>query len=596
MTGHKNVLSLYWGICSGAALIQDGAVVAAVSEERFTRLKNDDAFPRQAIEWCLNYAGVEAKDLEYVAVASHHQDYFHQLTRPALWTVDNYIEEQHRYWKPRLLEKKDVDYAEQLSHLVDRDQYPQWYWRDGEGNAVTFPSDRKKIVARFLNIDEKCVHTAEHHTAHAFYAYHASKFREKPVLALTVDASGDGANATIGVFDEQGRYERLFQTYECFIARFYRYLTLVLGMKPNEHEYKLMGLAPYGKEKHSQKALKVFRETLYVDGIEFKWNIKPTDSYFWFKDKLEGQRFDNIAWALQTWVEEMLAQWVQNAVERFGVSTVIFSGGVAMNIKAMGRLASLPGVTDFFVPGSAADESLAIGAGLCIYDQQFGFKNNCSASSPPAVSNLYLGPDFDRRDEENALNNVDLNRYDVITEFDDQVIVERLLAGDVIGRCCGRMEFGQRALGNRSLLADPSNPQIKEKINSMIKSRDFWMPFAPIMLDSFVERYLCSPRVESYYMTIGFDTTAEGYEMMRSACHPADKTARAQILTKSMNPSMYGLLNSFADITGRGALLNTSFNIHGEPIISGPDDAVDVLNRSSLDGLLLKNYLILLKR
>lgn len=589
-----NILSIYWGICAGAAIVRDGHVIAAIHEERFSRQKNDDAYPQRAIEWCLKEAGLSVEDLDGVAIASHRQDYFHQLTRPGRWSVANYIEEQHNYWRPVLIEGRSVEYEDVLEHLADRKQYPEWYWTDTTRNNATFSVDRKEITARHLGISEQKIVTIEHHRAHAYYGYHASPFRGENVLAFTIDANGDGHNATIGAFDESGRYERLFSTDQCFIARYYRYMTLLLGMKPNEHEYKLMGLAPYGKEKHGQQALEVFRQTLYVDGLNFKWKIKPTDSYFWFRDRLEGQRFDNVAWALQTWVEEILAKWVGNAVAHFGIDTVLVSGGVAMNIKAMGRLASLPGIRKFFVPGSAADESQAIASGLCLYDD-LRKDQAWPGARQPAISSLYLGPAYDEKAELAALAVLDTEKYEILDRFSDEDVVERLLAGDVIGRCCGKMEFGQRSLGNRSLLADPANPNIKEKINAMIKSRDFWMPFAPIMLDTYKQRYLAAPDVDSPYMTIGFETTPEGYESMRAACHPADRTARAQILTESMNPAMYRLLTAFSLRTGRGALLNTSFNIHGEPIVTSPVDAIDVLMRSALDGLLMERYLVLRK-
>jgi carbamoyltransferase len=590
----QNILSIYWGICSGASIIRDGYVVAAVHEERFSRKKNDDSFPCMAIDWCLKETELKACDLNGVAVASHHQDYYHQLTRPGGWSVKNYLEEQHLYWKPLLLEGGAPSYIDVMGHLADHDQYPDWYWKDKSRSDTTFPQDRKFIVAKHLGVAEGVVSTIEHHRAHAYYAYHASPFYRQQTLAFTIDANGDGLNATIGVFDEGGNYKRLFETNQCFIARYYRYMTLLLGMKPNEHEYKLMGLAPYGREKYGHKALELFRDTLYVDGLEFKWKIKPSDSYFWFRERLEGHRFDNIAWALQTWVEELISQWVSNAVSVFGIDTVIISGGVSMNIKAMGVLASLPCIKDFFVPGSAADESLAIASGLCLYDdlKKIQIQNNLLR---PTISNLYLGPNYDEKEELAALSLIDPDSYDVFDNFNLEDVAERLLAGDVIGRCCGRMEFGQRSLGNRSLLADPAIPYIKEKINSMIKSRDFWMPFAPILLDSFKNEYLARPIVDSPYMTIGFDTTSKGYDAMRAACHPADRTARAQILTNSMNPSMYKLLQCFALKSGRGALLNTSFNIHGEPIVCSPAEAIDVLKRTSLDGLLMDRYFILRK-
>ena len=587
-----NILSIYWSICSGAAIVKDGRIIAATHEERFSRQKNDDAYPVRAIEWCLKDAGLTVDDLDGVAIASHHQDYFHQLTRPGRWSIANYIEEQQRYWKPVLLEARSVVYENVLGHLADRKQYPEWYWSDKTKGGTTFSEDRKSITARHLEVAESKIVTIEHHRAHAYYAYHASPFYGQKVLAFTIDASGDGHNATIGIFDKYGNYERVFATNQCFIARFYRYITLLLGMKPNEHEYKVMGLAPYGKEKHGQQVLEILRETLYVDGLDFKWNVKPTDSYFWFRERFEGQRFDNVAWALQAWVEELLIKWVGNAVERYQINRIVVSGGVAMNIKAMGRLAALPEVHSFFVPGSAADESQAIGAGLCLYhdlqrDQVWPL------SAQPAVPSLYLGPDYSEHDEEEALTLLDTSKYSVLERFSDDDVVERLVAGDVIGRCCGRTEFGQRSLGNRSLLADPANPYIKEKINAMIKSRDFWMPFAPMILDSYKKRYLAGPDVDSPYMTIGYESTSQGYEAMRAACHPSDRTVRAQVLTESMNPAMYRLLQSFSLKTGRGALLNTSFNIHGEPIVNSPADAVSLLKRSPLDGLLLSRHLIL---
>jgi carbamoyltransferase len=173
-------------------------------------------------------------------------------------------------------------------------------------------------------------------------------------------------------------------------------------------------------------------------------------------------------------------------------------------------------------------------------------------------------------------------------------IVDSLVAGIVIGRCVGRMEFGQRALGNRSILADPVNPEIVPRINAMIKSRDFWMPFAPMILDTFANEYLLNPNeVDSPYMTIAFQTTDKGFEALRAACHPADRTARAQILRREQNPFLYSILEEFWRRTGRGGLLNTSFNLHGYPIVKDVSDAYDVFGRTQLDALLTCDALVL---
>jgi carbamoyltransferase len=371
-------------------------------------------------------------------------------------------------------------------------------------------------------------------------------------------------------------------------------MTLLLGMKPNEHEFKVMGLAPYGKAKHAQKALDVFKSTLYVEGIEFKWRVKPTDSYFWFKEQLEGVRFDNIAFALQTWVEELLMEWVQNAVNKFGIHKVVIAGGVAMNIKAMGKIANLPGVTDLFIGGSASDESMAISAGICLAEdltRKAGYQ--WDSSNVASLPHLYLGPSSTAKQEATLILGLDQSIYQVSRSPTPKQIAELLRDGKILARCAGRMEFGQRSLGNRSILADPSDLRVKDKINAAIKSRDFWMPFAPVMMDKYVHRYILNPKkLESPHMTIGFETTAEGFDAMIAACHPADRTARAQILHHDANPELYAILEAFETITGRGALLNTSFNLHGHPIVNTVSEALFVFENSGLDGLILNDYLI----
>ena len=458
-------------------------------------------------------------------------------------------------------------------------------------------TDRVNMVADYFNIDRSRVIRLDHHTCHAFYSYYISPFKDKKVLSLTIDGFGDGLNSTIGIFDKNGNYRRVYKTNICAIARIYRYMTLLLGMKPNEHEYKLMGLAPYGKEKYGKKALEVFRSTLQVKGTKFTWKQKPSDSYFWFKSRLEGERFDSIAWAVQTWVEELLVKWVKNCLKKFKISNVVISGGVALNIKAMGKISQINGVKKLFVGGSASDESMALSAGIYLLDklhkkngENFGFKKF------PQISNLYLGPSNNYIEENKSIKKLNKKKFNIYKKYSLKQVANYLSKGKIIARCAGRMEFGQRALGNRSILADPRFLEIKQKINSAIKNRDFWMPFAPVILKKFSEKYLINPKkIESPHMTIGFETTELGYKKMIAACHPADKTARAQILEKKQNPELYKLISEFHKITGVGALLNTSFNLHGFPIVNTPQDAINVLLKSDLDGLLLNNFFILKK-
>ncbi len=480
---------------------------------------------------------------------------------------------------------------------VDFEMYPSEFWKNlhkNDDGQKLYLQKRSDLFAEHLDISKKKIYKVDHHRAHAYYSYYASSFRKEPILALTVDGWGDGINASVGVFDVDGSYTRHYKTDQCAIARIYRYMTLLLGMKPNEHEYKLMGLAPYGKAKYGKNALNIFRETLHVDGIEFKWNIKPTDSYFWFKERLEGIRFDNIAWGLQTWVEEMLQKWVSNCIREFNINKIVLSGGVAMNIKALGKLAIMPELKNMFIGGSASDESLAIGSAFCVAEDltRSGGKN-WHSSKILSLPHLNLGPDAKDKNFEELQKYLDTEKFKIDDNTDPENISNLLVKGLILARCSGRMEFGQRALGNRSIIADPINLAIKDRINSSIKNRDFWMPFAPIILDTYVERYIINPKgIESPHMTIGFETTQEGYEAMKAACHPADKSARPQILCRGANPILYDIIKEFEKKTGRGALLNTSFNLHGHPIVNTTQEAIEVFVNSDLDGLILNNFII----
>lgn len=593
------ILSLYLNMPSSVALYIDGHIVAATHEERFTRQKNDEIFPESAIQYCLDSAGISSSDLDAVAIASEIAPFDDLVVRRSQWTVEDYLKEQHLRWKPTLISKDNQppSLIELFREKLSLDMYPGEYWKkhiDDPRRNLNYAKDREEIVSNFLEIPTSKVKRIDHHRCHAAYSYYCSHMRGEKVLAFTIDGMGDGLNATIGIFDERGKYKRVYAANDANIGRVYRYMTLMLGMKPNEHEFKVMGLAPYGKIRHAQKALDLFKSTLYVEGIEFKWRTNPTDSYFWFKDRLEGVRFDNVAFALQMWVEDLLVEWVKNAIKKFGIRKVVIAGGVAMNIKAMGKIAALNEVEDLFIGGSAGDESMAISSGICLAEDIAEERGKIWDSEfIPPLPNLYLGPMATFEQESEIISTLDSAKYLILDSPTSQKIAELLASGKILARCAGRMEFGQRSLGNRSILADPSDLRVKERINAAIKNRDFWMPFAPVILESYVSRYLINPKnLVSPYMTISFDTTSEGYDAMIAACHPADKTARAQILEREANPDLYDILEAFELLTGRGALLNTSFNLHGSPIVNSPSDAIYVLDNSGLDGLIFNNFLI----
>ena len=436
-------------------------------------------------------------------------------------------------------------------------------------------------------IPEKKIIHIEHHKCHANYGYYTSPFKKEKCLVFTIDGSGDrGINATISV-GKNGVLKKFYETKNCIIGRIYSYITLLLGMRRLEHEYKIMGLAPYAQEKIDNVAYKVFDDCLKLDGFKFKFKKKPKDSYFHFERKLKGKRFDIIAAALQQWVEDMIIKWVKNTIKLKKINKIVFSGGVSMNAKAMGKLLELKEVKSLWVPGAGQDDSICIGAAM---ENKINKKDKFFD-----MKSLYLGSDANI-EELNFIIKIKKNiKYRVI-KYTPNIAAKYLSEGRVLGRCVDRMEFGPRSLGNRAIIADPRKIETKELINKMIKKRDFWMPFAPTVLDTFAKKYLKNThKFCSYHMSVTYNTTTIGYQNLKAACHDADKTVRAQILTKKINQKYYELIASFKKRTNCGALLNTSFNLHGYPVVRTLNDSFYVLANSGLDGIITDNYIILKK-
>ena len=411
----------------------------------------------------------------------------------------------------------------------------------------------------------------------------SSRFRESRVY----DGFGDDSNASVWVVEE-GKLKKINQYSNFNVGRLYRYITLLLGMKPNEHEFKVMGLAPYCSEYIYRKPLEVFRKAYKFDNGEIIVDPEVKDNYFYFKERLEGMRFDGIAAALQILTEELNCQLIEYWQKKTGKKKVVISGGVALNIKSNMKIGQLDAIEDIFVVGSSGDESQCVGA-IYSYLDSVG-----RSSEIRPIDNLYLGGAITKKDIENVIYGIDLEKYEVMSNPTARDIAQKISEGLILGRAVGRMEFGARALGNRSILADPRKRETIDRINAKIKSRDFWMPFTPSILFEEKDRFLDNPKNIQYpFMAISCDTTEDGKKYLQAAIHPADKTARPQLVTPEMNKKYYDLIKAFKDITGVGALLNTSLNLHGYPIVSTAEEAFYVLDNSDLDGLILDGYLII---
>ncbi len=570
---------------STAALMIDGEIIACCCEDRFTRQKSIAAYPLHAIHVCLEIAGIPPNRIDKVILPYKGMD----LSNPTRW-VTNYdatfsmedkIKEQREFFYPLLMEGKDVDFYEIFKNKVHPERL------DIVKRALREETDFIEICMRdHLAIGNDQIVRVDHHISHLHYAIMSNPSLKDPSLIFCMEGYGGDYNGSVSTYRD-GKVSMLYGTPYCWIGRLYRYITLLLGMKSNEHEYKVMGLAPYASEYDMKQPLEIFRKTAYIDGLEIKFRHKPKDIYFYFKEQLEPYRFDAIAGALQRYTEEIINQWVSNGIKKTGIRDVMFSGGVAMNIKAMMEVSKLNDVDSLWVGGTSSDESQSMGA-LFYYNYQNHLPNK-------KLNTLYLGKEFSNEQLQSFISDKNLaKKYNIIKNPREKETARLIADGKILARFSGREEFGARALGNRSILANPAYPDIIRIINKKIKNRDFWMPFAPVIIDEREKDYLINEKnILSPYMTIGFETTEPAKKFLKGALHPFDFTARPQILKKRENPSYYRLIKAFEELTGIGGLLNTSFNLHGEPIVHTPDDAVYVFENTQIDMLLLGNNLIL---
>ena len=572
--------------CATAAVLRDGAIVGCASEERFSRLKNDAGYPRLAIDALLRELTLAPSAIDRVVLAGTRipsYDWMNRVMRDPEYVRQYYAV---RLDAPRRgLGGRARKLGAKLGVL---DPAP--------GKAPLPERERRAAVTTHLAIDGERVSIVDHHTCHAAAAYFGSPFAGAPALVLTNDNSGDGLCATAS-----SAHGTLLERREATpsgpgsLGSFYTLVTLLLGMKPGEHEYKVMGLAPYataGPTARATAALRTVFDFVEAQPCRFEWK-KRGPLYRAVLEATLGMRFDWIAGGAQRILEESLLGWARLMRERHGGERLALGGGVFMNVKANMLLADEPWAADLFVFPSCGDESNAVGAAY------LGYVDLCArqgiAPAPRPFGPAYLGPGIDDAEVEAAMRRRDLAARHRVSEPArmEERIAELLASDGVVARCAGRMEFGARALGNRSILANPSDHRVVPLINRMIKNRDFWMPFAPSVLREREADYLVNPKgLVSPYMMLAFPTNPKRRDEIVAAIHPHDSTARAHIVDEAWNPPYYRVLREFEARTGIGAVLNTSFNLHGEPLVASPEDAVDTFERSGLPHLALGRYLI----
>ena len=572
--------------CATAAILRGGEIIGCASEERFSRLKNDAGYPRRAVDALLRELALRPADVDRVVLAGTRIPSYDWMNR--VMRDETYM---RRYYGVGLEAPRRglAGRARKLgAKLGLLDPAP--------GKAPLTDGERRGHVTDHLRLAGDRVRFADHHTCHAAAAYYGSPFDGRAALVLTNDNSGDGLCGTVSSASGTTltRHEAT-PSGPGSLGSFYTLVTLLLGMKPGEHEYKVMGLAPYAPTRETERAVAALGRVFAMGEGKpslFEWRRRGP-LYRALLEATLGLRFDGIAGGAQQILEEALVRWTRLAHKRYGGERLALGGGVFMNVKANMLIAEEDWLGELFVFPSCGDESNAVGAAY------LGYLDLCAesrrAASPRPFGPAYLGPDVKDAEIEDVVRRRDLmSRYRVSEHAAiEEKIADLLVSDGVVARCAGRMEFGARALGNRSILANPSDHRVVDVINRMIKSRDFWMPFAPTILREREADYLLNPRgLASPYMMLAFPTNAKGRDQIVAAIHPQDGTARAHILDETWNPPYYRVIREFERRTGIGAVLNTSFNLHGEPLVASAEDAVDTFERSGLPHLALGHWLI----
>tara|TARA_Y100000310_G_scaffold94901_2_gene92716 strand:+ start:20132 stop:21922 length:1791 start_codon:yes stop_codon:yes gene_type:complete len=590
------ILSVTLEKCSGCALLIDNEIAFATSEERYSRIKSDSSFPMQSILHALKFAKIEGNDLDQVIICGNMLSLIPSLTNEySTLDVDEQLKLMKEYWYPTLVEKKSISFLELIKNKINLGQYPfntefakgfDYFTLENpytDDDAKRVSNFFKTVLSDLLKIERSKIIHMEHDWCHAAYAFYGSPIRDDNTLVVTADAWGDDLSGSISIFDKEKNQLKRIKEYshkDFQLARIYRYTTLYLRMLSNEHEYKVMGLAPYYTGSKREEVEKIFDKMLTLDGIEFHFNKEIPDIFNFLENNLNMFRFDHIASGLQKFTEKILVNWFTNLIDEYDSKSVVFSGGISMNVKANMLISNIPKIENFFVCGAGTDETLPIGA--CYHHAEL------NGVSPLPLETMYLGEnvEYDENDI-NTLKNYKISKYTNVEQ-----ILSHVLDNKIIAVCRGRMEMGQRALGNRSIIADPRNTENIQKINQSIKMRDFWMPFAPVVLFEKQEELLINTKkIDSPFMTITFNTI-DGKKKIPVGIHQSDQTARAQILRKNQNPELWDLINKFYDKTGVPALVNTSFNLHGKPIVNNLQDALHVFENSGLDVLWLDNHII----
>ena len=583
---------------SAAALIVDGEIIAAAHEERFTRKKHDPSFPINAAKYVLEEGGLDYSDLSAVAFYDKPYIKFERLLETyhafAPKGLKSFLSAIPVWIKEKLFMKKML--KEELARL-------------GKGNIpILFP---------------------EHHLSHAASAFYPSPFEDAAIL--TIDGVGEWATSTI--CHGKGKDITILKELDFphSLGLLYSAFTYYTGFRVNSGEYKLMGLAPYGK--HNSKEVEHFKKLIYDELVnvhddgslllnmkyfKFATGLKMTDDKKW--ESLFGiparpseseitQDYMNMALAIQQVTEDIVLKLARTAKQLTGSNNLVMAGGVALNSVANGKILEEKIFNKMWIQPAAGDAGGALGAALAGWHIWKGKERN-TLHHPDAMKGAYLGPEFNDRQIENVARKYSA-KYSYFENFEElaQQVAQHIDKGKVIGWFQGRMEYGPRALGNRSILGDARSPEMQKKMNLKIKYREGFRPFAPTVLQEDMGEFF-EINEPSPYMLLVIPVKNErrkpepsGYDSMElydrlyhvrsdvPAITHIDYSARIQSVHKETNPRYWTVINEFKKLTGYGVIVNTSFNVRGEPIVCSPDDGFRCFMRTEMDFLVMGNYI-----
>lgn len=565
------ILGIHDGHNASAALMIDGEIKYVVQEERLTNEKNKSGFPYNSIELILKKANLKAEEIDFIGFNGNYM--------PKPYARGQNLAIYNSFLKRSTINfsllKRKLRYAPLLSTI---------YENKNKKSRIKLAEDLGFIKSKIKFLD--------HHLLHASTAYYGNGNFSEDVLVFTNDGSGDRNCGTVSV-GKNGKLKRVAQIdARHSVGALYAIFTYLFGMTPLEHEYKIMGMAPYVDKKYSRIIADELHTmfTFSEDGLT--WEFNKGYSVFTSMKMLQKfmllKRFDSLMGGLQLFIEEFLVRWVKSAIHKTGINNIALSGGTFMNVKANQLLMELDEVNSIFVYPSCGDESNSIGAAYYLYSE---YEDHNKIKK---LEDIYFGISYTNGEIKKAIDSYSFkHKYTIdFIENIEEKSAQLLKEGYVVARFKDREEFGARSLGNRAIMADPSNPNIIREINEMIKSRDFWMPFASSILDTDIERYvITNKKAEPYYMILTYNTKKAADEII-AGIHPYDRTVRPQKITKGHNNGYWNLINEFKKLSGIGGVLNTSLNLHGLPLVHTPKDAFHVLENSKLKILAIENYLI----